>query len=312
VREALAAAGSPRPVRVLDARIETSGAWTVEGDGPLSAAEALARLGAADVCFLALHGGAGEDGTIQGLLETHDLPYTGSGVRASALCMDKHALRLVAAEVGLAVPPGFVASGRDWARVPEAVLDRARTLGDGGWFVKPRFGGSSVATSAVARPGELTAAIDRALSDGGDVLLEAWVRGVEVSCGVLGDHDGELRVLMPIEIQPAAGAFFDYQQKYDAERGARELCPPPSLDERGRDRVREAAERAHRTAGCRGYSRVDFICPPAGEPVLLEVNTLPGLTPRSLLPQEAACEGLGYRDLVLEIVDRALARPAGA
>ena len=308
VLEALNTPDAQRPVEAFEVRLETSGAWSVGDATPQPPTEALGALAGIDAVFVALHGGEGEDGTLQGFLQGHGLRYTGSGVRSSALCMDKQALRLLAAEEGLAIPPGFSVSRRHWDASPGAVVDRALSLGPGGWFVKPRLGGSSVATSAVLAPAELPAAIEQTLATGEDALVEGWVHGVEVSCGVLGDFDGALESLMPIEIQPTAGTFFDYEQKYDAEVGARELCPPPSLDEAVRHAVRERAEWAHRLAGCEGYSRIDFICPPEAEPVLLEINTLPGLTPRSLLPQEAAHRGLGYRDLVLSIIDRALAR----
>ena len=306
-RAALAEAG-PRAVETWDVQIAADGRWSVEGSAPESAAQALARLADCHLVFLGLHGGEGEDGTLQALLEGHGLAYTGSGVRASSLCMDKHALRLVAADGGLDVAPGFATTRGFWKPEAEAVLDRAHSLGETGWFVKPRFGGSSVSTFAVEPDGDLRAAIQAALDDEEHVLVEAWVRGVEVSCGVLGDHDGPLQSLTPIEIQPADGAFFDYQQKYDAADGAREVCPPERLDDDACRRIRLQAERAHRLAGCRGHSRVDFICPPDSAPVLLELNTLPGLTPRSLLPQEAAHDGIRYRDLLLGMIDRALAR----
>jgi D-alanine-D-alanine ligase len=165
-----------------------------------------------------------------------------------------------------------------------------------------------------ARDDELVPAVEAALAQGGDALVEAFVPGVEVSVGVLGNSGGELRALPPIEIRPAEGRFFDYQQKYDPA-GARELCPAESLDPGDDRRLREAALLTHRVAGCDGYSRVDFIVPArraarAGDPrpVLLEVNTLPGLTPRSLLPQEAQVSGLDFRGLCLELLSLALSR----
>jgi D-alanine-D-alanine ligase len=129
---------------------------------------------------------------------------------------------------------------------------------------------------------------------------------------VLEDEQGELRALTPIEIQPRDGRFFDYEQKYSAE-GAREVCPPVSVDARTLGRVRSLAARIHRLAGCSGYSRADFIVPRLGpgfgEPVLLEVNTLPGLTERSLLPQEAAVDGIDYAQLCLRILAAATRSP---
>jgi D-alanine-D-alanine ligase len=264
------------------------------------------------VFFLGLHGSPGEDGTIQGLLESCGRAYTGSGVRASALCMDKQALRLLASEAGARVAPGVCASRRAWDASAPAITDRILSLSRAGdsearWVVKPRSGGSSVETRVVGAGRELGAAVEAALAVDEHVLIEAFVPGVEVSCGVLGNADEPLRALPPIEIRPADGRFFDYQQKYDAD-GATELCPAPSLDEAADRRVRALAVLAHEAGGCDGYSRVDFIVPPGGDPVLLEVNTLPGLTERSLLPQEAAAEGTSYRDLCLFILERALSR----
>ena len=305
------------PARVQDVRIEADGAWRVDG-ARLCATAGLERLGHVDVFFLGLHGAPGEDGTLQGLLESCGRTYTGSGVRASALCMDKLALRLLAAEAGARVAPGVCASRRAWASSAAAIEDRVLSLprlpGDrreARWVVKPRCGGSSVGTRVVGEQRDLSGAIEGALAVDGHVLVEAFIPGVEVSCGVLGNASEQLRALSPIEIRPADGRFFDYQQKYDAD-GATELCPAPSLDAGADRRVRELAELAHAAGGCDGYSRVDFIVPASGDPVLLEVNTLPGLTERSLLPQEAAAEGIGYRDLCLFILDRAHGRRSPA
>ena len=306
------------PGAVVDVRIEPDRSWRLGGER-LSAHRALRRLEEVDVFFLGLHGRAGEDGTVQGFLETADRRYTGSGVRASALCMDKHALRLLARDAGFAVSPAVVVTGRGWrgdrarslARIHGAVGERC--------VVKPRCGGSSVATALIAARDEVLApAIEAALAEDDDALVEGFVAGVEVSVGVLGNADGALRALPPVEIRPAAGRFFDYQQKYDPD-GAEELCPAESLTGAEQTRLTELALRAHRLAGCDGYSRVDFIVPrapgpasgsggaaPDIDPVLLEVNTLPGLTPRSLLPQEAAAVGLDYRSLCLELVLLAL------
>jgi D-alanine-D-alanine ligase len=127
---------------------------------------------------------------------------------------------------------------------------------------------------------------------------------------VLGNRGEPLRALPPIEIRPAAGRFFDYQQKYAAD-GAREVCPVESLDPATVERVQARARAFYDAAGCEGYARVDFIVPTDGEPVLLEANTLPGFTARSLLPQEAAVAGMDYRGLVLWVIEAALRRRGG-
>jgi D-alanine-D-alanine ligase len=302
-------------LRVLDVRaieLERDGRWSFDGR-TLDAAAALDVLRDVDVFFLCLHGGAGEDGTIQGLLAAGGRRHTGSGVRASALCMDKLALRGLAREIHLRVAPGICLGARDWRADRAAEFARVLSISRSGWVVKPRCGGSSVNTAVVLDANALGPAIERVLEGGDEALVEARIDGVEVSCGVLEESAGA-RALQPIEIQPRQGQFFDYEQKYSAQ-GAREVCPAENLDARSIRRVQALAERIHRAAGCSGYSRTDFIVPRTtsssgetrlGEPVLLEVNTLPGLTERSLLPQEAAAEGIGYRELCLRILAAAL------
>ncbi len=307
-----------RVLDVLAIELETDGRWSFDGR-TLDAAAALDALRDIDVFFLCLHGGAGEDGTLQGLLSASGRRHTGSGVRASALCMDKLALRGLARECGMRVAPGVCLGAGDWRTQRPAELARALSISRSGWVVKPRCGGSSVDTAIVHDAKALSLAIERVLAGGDDALVEARVDGVELSCGVLEGANGS-RALTPIEIQPRDGQFFDYEQKYSTQ-GAREVCPPENVDARSLRRVQALAERIHRSAGCRGYSRTDFIVPRStssagetlfGEPVLLEVNTLPGLTERSLLPQEAADAGIGYRELCLRILAAALRAPADA
>lgn len=295
------------PARTSAVELDPAGRWLVGGRA-LAPRAALAALAPLDVVFLGLHGGEGENGTLQAWLGLEGLAYTGSGPQASALCMDKLALRGAVAQQGLRVAAGVGVTPSEWRSDPAGVRARVEALAGGsGWFVKPRSGGSSVATSALDGLTELGAALEAVFAIGDDALVEARVRGVEVSCGVLADADGELRALPPVEIRPRAGGFFDYQEKYSSS-GADELCPPRSLDAPTIARVQELAARAHLTARCAGYSRADFIVPGAGEPVLLEVNTLPGLTPRSLLPQEAAAVGIDYRTLCLWLAAEGLAR----
>ena len=291
-------AKSLRSVRAIE--IDSSGRWIIEGAAH-DAASALNMCSDVDVFFLALHGGAGEDGTLQGLFAAAGRRHTGSGVQASAICMDKAATRGLAQASGLRVAPGCVVSALAFARDPRVELLHVRALagGDAGWVVKPRRGGSSVNTHLVLAANELGAAITKVLASGDDALIEARIAGVEVSCGVLGT-----RALPPIEIQPDPQRFFDYEQKY-SESGAREICPAVSLTPEQDRRVREATLALHASCGCSGYSRSDFIVPNDGDPVLLEINTLPGLTPRSLLPQEALVAGISYDELCLWILENA-------
>jgi D-alanine-D-alanine ligase len=195
-------------------------------------------------------------------------------------------------------------------RDPGRWLERVSALPGEARVVKPRCGGSSVATTRVGAGEDLATAVGAVLATGDDCLVESAVAGVECSCGVLGNRGEPLRALPPIEIRPAAGRFFDYQQKYAAD-GAREVCPVESLDAAAIERVQAGAGVLFEAAGCDGYARIDFIVPADGEPVLLEANTLPGFTARSLLPQEAAVEGMDYRSLVLAVIEAALRRRGG-
>jgi D-alanine-D-alanine ligase len=304
---------------VLAVEIGRDGRWVVDG-ARLAAPEALARLPSDALFFLALHGGDGEDGTVQGFLELARRAYTGSGVAASALCMDKHATRLVLAAAGLAVAPALLVDPRGWASGRVELLSRARAFGPG-WYVKPNAGGSSVDTQRVDGERDLARAVDAVLASGDAALVEAAVAGVEATCGVVGNHSGELFAPPPVEITPHEGRFFDYQEKYSAQ-GAAEHCPPRSLGPATVERLRELALTAHRAARCDGYSRTDFIVPRAegaapqaahGEPVVLEINTLPGLTERSLLPLAMRAAGFSGRDLCLAILALALeVRPPSA
>jgi D-alanine-D-alanine ligase len=297
----------PGPARCLEVAIETDGSWRVDGER-CDPAAAIAMLPRDTIYFVGLHGGEGENGAVQGFLETASRRYTGSGVGASALCMDKRATRLVAREAGVAVAAGTRIDALEWSSAPDAALARAASVSRDGWAVKPNAGGSSVATTMVDRAEDLGAAIDTAIASGDAALVEARIRGTEATCAVLGNAAGDLRALTPVEIVPRAGAYFDWQQKY-APDGAEELCPPRTIAEPTQARLRALAARLHRAAGCDGYSRSDFIVPEGGsEPVFLEVNTLPGMTDRSLLPRSARAEGMSFRALCLEILALAVER----
>lgn len=301
------------PRKVTEIELDLAGRWVLEGT-PLAPAHALARLADVDVFLIGLHGGEGEDGTLQGLLASVGACHTGSGVRASALCMDKLATRGVATSVGVRVADGLCFSAAEWNSEPAALLARVVALAGDGWVVKPRFGGSSVATCVTREEAGLEPAIRAVLETGDDVLVEARIAGVETSCGVLGNRGDDPLVLQPIEIRPSKGEWFDYAEKYSAD-GAREVCPPESVSATAIERIRAGAGRVYQRAGCDGYARIDFMVPVAGgvegEPVMLEVNTLPGMTERSLLPQEAAVAGIDYTALCLRIVELALRRARG-
>ncbi|QDU67537.1 D-alanine--D-alanine ligase [Engelhardtia mirabilis] len=290
--------------------------WTADGNfdfagEKLDVAQALARMARFDAVHLALHGGMGEDGTLQGALDLVGVAYTGSGVAASALAMDKPRSKIVAEAAGAPGAPGLVVTRRDLTGGPRAVLDRLTALVAGGAFLKPSDGGSSVAMERHLPGGDLLSALERCLEQAPAVLVEAAVQGLEVTCAVLERGAGP-QALPVVEIRPAAGRFFDYSQKY-ATDGADERCPPELLDDAAQSEIQRRAVAVHRAFGCRGLTRVDFMVrePERGRdcgPVFLELNTLPGFTPRSLAPLAAAAAGLSYRDLCLELLADALDR----
>ena len=295
----------PRTVVAVD--LETDGRWLVNGHS-LTVGAALHALAEVDVFFLGLHGGEGEGGTIQGLLGVADHVYTGSDVRGSAVCLDKVFSRELLRAQGVAVARGRPVEADAWREGPDRTLGVLAAWGAAGWVVKPRCGGSSVGATVVRDAAGLPTAIEEAFAFEPEVLVEELVEGIELTGGVIEDPDGALRALTPIEIRPHEGRFFDYEEKY-SESGALELCPPESVGEAVQEKVKHLALLAHRTLRCGGYSRTDFMLPHGGtEPVFLETNTLPGMTPRSLLPLAAATEGIDYRTLCLWIAAAALRR----
>lgn len=243
-----------------------------------------------DFAFLNLHGAPGEDGLIQALLDAAGCPYQGSRPRGSFLALNKAASKQVFRAGGLVTA--------DW----ELLVARPAPDWRPGFglpaFFKPNSGGSSLGMSLVTEASALPAALDAAFAEGREVLVEPALDGLEVTCAVLGDEP-----LPPILIKPKAGIFFDYQSKY-VQDAAEEICPAP-LPAPVLDAVRQAALAAHRLLGLSGYSRADFIL--AGEtPVLLEVNTLPGMTATSLLPKAAAAVGMDFDALVARLVELGL------
>ena len=235
----------------------------------------------ADVVFIAMHGPFGEDGTIQGMLELAGLKYTGSGVLASAIGMDKIMFRKVMRAEGIPVP-------KSTTEFP--------------CFVKPHNQGSSVGASIVRNEKELAKAIKLARKYSDKVLVEEYLVGKEVTCAVLGNEDP--KVLPVIEIVPLKGEFFDYESKY-TESGAEEIVPA-RISKTLTKKVQDMAVKVYKAIGCRGFGRVDFILKDNQHPVVLEINTIPGLTPMSLLPKAAKAAGISYPRLLDRIIRYAI------
>lgn len=306
-RAVLAALGGEAPPgRVLGVEVTEDGRWVV-GEETLPAHRAVDALPHGALVLLALHGSPGEDGRMQSFLELCGLRYTGAGPLASATCMDKRRAREAAAEAGVRVAAGLLVTREAWSEDPEPVVDAACALGPGPWFVKPNCGGSSVGVYRADAPEALGASLAAALEFEDDVLVEQAQEGLELTCGIVGNRDQEAVLLPVVEILPRGNRFFDYGQKYD-EDGARELCPPEHLSAEAAERVQDRALAVYRATGCEGYARVDFVARDGEEPVFLEVNTLPGFTPRSILPRAAAATGVSFRELCLELCARALNR----
>ena len=260
-------------------------------DVDLEVAERLREAGAG-VAFVALHGRYGEDGCIQGLLESMGIPYTGSGVLASALGMNKTFSKLLFLDNGLQIP--------DYEVIPRAAASRV-TLAQIPFglpaVVKPASEGSSVGVHIAHDESDLRASCVEAARYEGDVHVERYIRGAEIQVAVL---DGA--ALGAIEIVPAR-EFYDYEAKYTA--GTTQYFYPARISPETEERVSRAAEVAHRALGCSGATRQDFIVDASGEAFLLEVNTLPGMTPTSLVPKIAAGNGLSFGELCERILEGA-------
>lgn len=252
-----------------------------------------------DVVFLALHGSFGEDGLFQGYLDTLGIPYTGSGVFASAVGMNKIAAKQLFLQNGLSSPP-YSVWGRDFPDVSVETLVATHGLP---CFAKCPQSGSSRLMGRAETADELAALLAELGRSSEAVLVEPAVSGTEYSCAVLERPDGTHQALPPVLIRPRGGSFFDYEAKY-TDGACEEVVPAPCEDETAR-RIRDTALRAHRVLGCNGLSRTDMILAEDSLQVL-EVNTLPGLTPNSLAPKAFAAAGGSYAQLLDILIRTAL------
>ncbi|MBE7491306.1 MAG: D-alanine--D-alanine ligase [Planctomycetes bacterium] len=254
-----------------------------------------------DFVFIALHGGEGEDGTVQRRLEALGLAYSGSGPVASRLAMDKELTKAEFLAHRVPTPPGEVAEEFE---ASYRLRRMARRLG---WplCVKPIDQGSSIGVSIVRGPQDVDAALAAAFAHGPRVLLERGIVGRELTVGVVGNR------ALPVCEVIAPGGFFDYQAKYNKQAGTRYVVNP-DLPGAVAKMAQHYARRAHHALRCHGYSRVDLMLDGNNELWVLEVNTLPGMTETSLLPKSAAAEGVSFDELVQELIDvsREPRRPA--
>ncbi len=255
--------------------------------------------GGYDVAFVALHGRYGEDGSIQGLLDILHIPYTFSGVAASAAAAEKQIAKAVFKEAEIPVPDGVdIPAG---AVLSDACLDSLVERLGLPLFVKPAANGSSYGISRVTERAQLNDAIARAGAAGGRVLVESCVEGTEITVPVLGNDDAHA---LPIVEIVTGAEFYDLKVKY--EPSAMHHVIPARLEPGVYARAQELAVRAHRALGCRGCSRSDFIVRADGTPVILETNTIPGMTAQSLLPDSARHGGIEFSELCARFVEYAL------
>lgn len=253
------------------------------------------RTGGFARAFIVLHGRGGEDGMIQGALETIGLPYTGSGVLGSALGMDKVRTKQIWQAAGLPTPKFLVLESA-------ADLGRVATELSFPVMIKPAHEGSSIGMSKVDRAEDLQAAWHAAMQYDSAVLAEAWITGSEYTASILGDQ------ALPLIRLETPRTFYDYEAKYRAN-DTRYHCPC-GLTEQQEQAFRALAQRAFRSVAASGWGRVDFMCDKSGQPYLIEVNTVPGMTDHSLVPMAARAAGIDFEALVLRILEVSLMRTA--
>ena len=257
-----------------------------------------------DIVFPILHGTFGEDGTIQGLLETLDLAYVGAGVLGSALGMDKEMTKRVWAQEGLPIVPYFTLTSVEWKEKGQPAAQFADPLGYP-VFVKPACIGSSVGISKVKEPKDLKQALERAFKFDTKVLIEKGIDAREIECSVVGNHNPI--AFTPGEVVPSH-EFYDYEAKYIDPKGA-ELKIPAEIPWEKQTQIKELAVKAYRSIGVEGFARVDFFLERStGTVYLNEINTIPGFTSISMFPRMCAFDGLAYAELLDRLIQLGLER----
>lgn len=250
-----------------------------------------------DVVFIAMHGKFGEDGTIQGFLELAGVPYTGSGVLASALAMDKEKSAELFSLHGLKVPKFF-----SFSQINSDIILKIKNNFSLPLVVKPQSCGSSVGITIVKKIGDMEKAINLAFSYDKNIMAQEYISGTEATCAILDEGSSVPIALPPTQIIPKTAEFFDYEAKYTA--GATEEITPPRLSAEIIKKIQENALLAHKVLGCAGLSRTDMIVR-GDEIFVLETNTIPGMTETSLYPQAATAVGISFPELLDKIIQAA-------
>ena len=268
----------------------------------------LEDLGELEVVLPILHGVHGEDGTVQGFFDTLGIPYAGAGVLDSALCMDKHFMKVVLAAAGVPVAPSVTLTRSRWESDAEGVRADAAALGEPS-FVKPARAGSSVGVSKVHHASELDAALAKAFAEDDKVLIESAIIGREVEVAILEGRDGAgARASLPGEIVLTTREFYDFEGKYLGGDGAEVVCPA-DLTETEIAEIQRLGIRAFEAVEGRGLARVDFFLTADGLYVN-ELNTMPGFTPISMFPKCWIASGMTYPELITELIELARERVA--
>lgn len=251
-----------------------------------------------EIVFIALHGGHGENGAVQGLLEVMDIHYTGSGILASALAMDKEASKKVFLYHDIPVAPFIVINSEQSGKKinPQFIT----TIVDFPlpWVVKPVAEGSSIGVNIVKGEEDIADALKEAFSYGRKIIIEKYIKGKEIQIGILGQT-----VLGGVEVRPSK-EFYSFEAKYTP--GLTQYILPPEIDDSAYDTLKDMALKAHNALCCKGAARTDFILDELNVPYILEVNTIPGMTETSLLPKIAKLAGMDFPDLIEEMLRQAL------
>jgi len=255
-----------------------------------------------DLMLPALHGPGGEDGSIQGFLQTLQIPYAGSGILASSLTMDKARCKFFIRAAGLPTPDWVFFSRRDWEKGAGEILEKIQAKLPTGGFVKPNDQGSSIGISRFGEGADPSEAICKALRYAEEVLVEKALGGRELTCGVYGKERPEA---LPVTEIRTNSDFFDYFSKYQA--GGAEEITPAEISEDLTQKIQSLAIRTHRVFGCAGITRTDFILD-GEEPSIIEINTIPGMTRMSLIPRACAAAGLAFDAILDRVIGETLFR----
>lgn len=246
-----------------------------------------------DCVFIALHGGKGENGTIQGFLDILNIPYTGSGVCASAICMNKIIMKKILIFHDIPTPDFVIVGKKDIPEIPFGYP----------CVVKPAGLGSTIGISIVENSSQLETGLNRAFKLDREVFIEKFISGKEITIGIIGNEN--LQVLPPIEIRTER-KLYDYQAKY--KKGGSQHIIPPAIDQELLDRAADYAIKTYKILGCSGCARMEIIIQENGEMFILDVNTVPGFTPLSLLPDAAKHAGISFENLCEKLVELGLER----